>query len=206
VDLSLFAPQPKLDDKFRVIFVGMQSIQKGIGYLLEGLRPLVQRGALEIWLVGQTGSDAQEMLRQNASLFCHKGVRPRTQLASLYSQASVLVLPSVQDGFGLVMAQAMACGVPVIATTNTGAEDLFTHGVEGFIVPIRDPAAIRSAVEWMIDNPELRNEMAAAALARVKQLGGWRDYGLRCLQLYRKLTLKKATERPFENLTWSAGQ
>ena len=48
-------------------------------------------------------------------------------------------MPSVEDGFEMVMAQAMACGLPVIATTNISAEDLFTDGVEGFIVPIRIP-------------------------------------------------------------------
>jgi starch synthase len=207
VDLSMFAPQPKLDDKFRVIFVGTQSIQKGMGYLLDGLRPLVQNRAVEIWMVGQTGSDAHEILRRNATLFTHKGVQPRSQLAALYSQASVLVLPSVQDGFGLVMAQAMACGVPVIATQNTGAEDLFTaDGVEGFIIPIRNPLAIRHKVQWMLDNPELRDRMAAAAVSRVKRLGGWRTYGLQCLKVYRNLLLQKNEEDSSENFAWSARQ
>jgi glycosyltransferase involved in cell wall biosynthesis len=207
VDLSMFSPQPKLDKKFRVIFAGTQSIQKGVGYLLDGLRPLVQGRGVEIWFVGQIASDAQEIMRRNASILVHKGVQPRSQLASLYSQASVLVLPSVQDGFGLVMAQAMACGVPVIATRNTGAEDLFTaDGVEGFIVPIRNPLVLRQKVEWMLDNPELRDRMAEAALLRVKRLGGWRSYGLRCLKIYRNLLLQKNAEGSHEDLAWSASQ
>jgi len=207
VDLAMFTPQPKTDDKFRVLFVGTQSIQKGIGYLLDGLRPLVQQRSVEIWLVGQTGSDAEEILRRNASIFCHQGIQPRSRLASLYNQASVLVLPSVQDGFGLVMAQAMACGVPVIATRNTGAADLFTaDGVEGFIVPIRNPLVLRQKVEWMLDNPQGRAKMAAAALSRVKELGGWRTYGERSLQIYRELVLRKNADGTYENLVRSAGQ
>ena len=85
----------------------------------------------------------------------------------MYSQGSVLVLPSIEEGLALVQAQAMACGLPVIATTNTGAENLFSDSVEGFIVPIRNPVAIRDKVEWMIGHPIERTDMGAAALQRV---------------------------------------
>jgi len=85
----------------------------------------------------------------------------------------------------------MACGLSVIATPNTGAEDLFTDGVEGFIVPIRDPKAIREKVQWMLDNPMKRQEMGEAALQRVQQLGGWDAYGDRCLAVYRKVLAQK---------------
>jgi glycosyltransferase involved in cell wall biosynthesis len=90
----------------------------------------------------------------------------------------------------LVQAQAMACGVPVIATANTGAEDLFTDGVEGFIVPIRSPEAIREKLEWMMDNRELRDGMAEGALKRVKSLGGWERYGESVESVYRKLAAR----------------
>jgi glycosyltransferase involved in cell wall biosynthesis len=80
--------------------------------------------------------------------------------------------------------------VPVIATTNTGAEDLFTDGVEGFIIPIRSPEKIREKIEWMIDNRELRDKMAAAALERVKSLGGWNRYGERVVDVYKTLAIR----------------
>ena len=91
----------------------------------------------------------------------------------------------------------MACGLPVIVTTNTGAEDLFTHSVEGFIVPIRSPEVIREKIEWMMDNPALRDRMAAAALSRVKQLGGWDTYGDRVDSIYREL-LSRHNMQPHE--------
>ena len=81
----------------------------------------------------------------------------------------------------------MACGIPVIATTNAGAEDLFSDGVEGFIVPIRSPEAIREKLEWMIANPTLRQQMAEAALDRVKRLGGWNQYGEQVNSVYREV-------------------
>jgi glycosyltransferase involved in cell wall biosynthesis len=136
-------------------------------------------------------SSAKALLAKNQDIFIYKGVQPRAALASIYSQGSVLVLPSIEEGLGLVQAQAMACGLPVIATTNTGAENLFSDGVEGFIVPIRDPLAIRAKVEWMIGHPTERAGMREAALQRVKGLGGWNRYGEQCLAMYREIMARK---------------
>jgi glycosyltransferase involved in cell wall biosynthesis len=80
----------------------------------------------------------------------------------------------------------MACGLPVIATTNTGAEDLFTDGVEGFIVPIRNPEAIREKVLYLYEHREIRKEMARAALERVRSLGGWETYGSIIVAAYKE--------------------
>ncbi len=191
VDLSLFRPEPKHDHRFRILFVGTQSLRKGIGYLFEAVRPLVKKGAVELWLIGHTQAETKDLLGRNADLFVHHGALPRSALARYYSQGSVLVLPSIEEGLALVQAQAMACGVPVIATRNTGAEDLFDDGVEGVLVPARSPAAIRRAIQWMLDNPAKRDEMAAAALERVQRLGGWDAYGKRCLDVYRTVLEEK---------------
>jgi starch synthase len=187
VDLSEFRPAAKRDDVFRAIFVGQVTVRKGIGYLLEAIEPLVRHQRVELWIVGEIDPRMRPLLDRYKGVFAYKGVSPRQDLWQLYSQASVLVLPSVEEGLALVQAQAMACGVPVISTTNTGAEDLFTDGVEGFIVPIREPAAIREKLERMIDNNELRDKMAAAALERVKSLGGWDRYGECVEAVYKKV-------------------
>jgi glycosyltransferase involved in cell wall biosynthesis len=105
-------------------------------------------------------------------------------------ESHVLVLPSIEDGFGLVMAEAMACGCPVIASTNTGGADLFADGKEGFLVPIRDPQAIADKMQTLVDDPALRGRMSAAARSRVSQIGGWSDYGDRWVDLLEQLTGK----------------
>ena len=183
VDLSEFRPAPKEDDVFRIICVGT-SIQKGIGHLLSAVEPLVRKRLCELWIVGPIDPTARHIHEKYRDSFVYKGIYPRKELWQIYSQASVLALASVQEGLALVQAQAMACGVPVIATANTGAEDLFTDGIEGFIVPIRNPEAIRERIEWMIENPTLRRQMADAALQRVKGLGGWNQYGDRINSVY----------------------
>ena len=195
VDLAMFKREPKTDAKFRVLFAGAQSIRKGIGYLFEALRPLVKSGAIELWLVGPTPDDGKALLAQNGDLFTHHGLQPRNKLSWYYSQASVLVLPSVEEGLALVQAQALACGLPVIASVNTGAEDLFSDGVEGFIVPPKDLNVIRDRVQLLLDDPALLERMKAAALRRVQTLGGWAKYGQICRDMYHRVLLRDGAPR-----------
>jgi glycosyltransferase involved in cell wall biosynthesis len=93
------------------------------------------------------------------------------------SEAHVTILPSVEDGFGMVLAEAMACGSPVISTVNTGGFDLYEDGKEGFILPIRDSDAICMAMEKLAGDPALQQSMGAAAIAKMQHLGGWRQFG-----------------------------
>ncbi len=87
-----------------------------------------------------------------------------------------------------VQVEALACGCPVIATTNTGSEDLFTNGVEGYIVPIRSPDMIADRLHRLAADPARRFAMSQAALRRVEAIGGWSEYGEKMVALYRKLT------------------
>jgi alpha-maltose-1-phosphate synthase len=103
------------------------------------------------------------------------------------SSSHVMVLPSVEEGLALVQAQAMACGCPLISSTNTGGEDLFTDGVEGFVVPIRSPEAIAARLQQLADDAALQQRMSEAALARVHQIGGWSQYGEAWIDLLHRL-------------------
>jgi glycosyltransferase involved in cell wall biosynthesis len=95
----------------------------------------------------------------------------------LYSDGSVLVLPSIEDGFGLVIGQALACGIPVIATTHTGGPDVLEEGVNGFIVPPGDVDALQGALTTAYENRETLAEMGREARRRVEQARGWGAYG-----------------------------
>jgi glycosyltransferase involved in cell wall biosynthesis len=104
------------------------------------------------------------------------------------SSSHVLVLPSVEEGFGLVMAQAMACGCPVIASSATGAEHLFSDNEAGFIVAPRDTDALADRLQQLADDTALRQRMSAAALECVRHLGGWDNYGDLWDELLHRLT------------------
>ncbi|MGH7934157.1 MAG: glycosyltransferase family 4 protein [Candidatus Binataceae bacterium] len=183
VDLAAFQPLPKTDAVFRVIYVGGLSLRKGVPYLLEALCPL-RLPNFELCLAGPLTPELRPLMARFEGKYRYLGTVAKTELLHHYSQSSVFVLPSVEDGFGLVLGQAMACGLPVIATTNTGAEDLCANGAEGFIVPIRSAAAIRERVVQLYENPELRDQMGVAALRRVHVLGGWDNYGAQTIRNY----------------------
>ena len=187
VDLSRFSPRPRADDRFRVLFVGSASVRKGIGYLLEAARPLALKGQAEIWLVGAVSTEARALVARHADIVTLKGFVAPGELAATYAQGSVLVLPSIEEGLARVQVQAMACGLPVIATPNTGAADVLTDGREGFIVPIRDSRAIRDRLEWMLAHPAERRAMGEAARQRAEARSGWSAYGDAVDGLYRRL-------------------
>ncbi len=183
VDLSMFHPVSKNDSVFRVLYAGSFSLRKGTLYLLEAIKQLKLKN-FEFVFNGHVSSELQKFLDPYTDIIKFVGMRPFDQLYKLYSQASVFVLPTLEDGFAKVITEAMACGVPVIATTNCGAEDVMTDGQEGFIIPIRDVRAIRDRILFMYENPDIRDQMAAASLAKAKELLSCETHGLRALDAY----------------------
>jgi alpha-maltose-1-phosphate synthase len=164
-------------DRFEVLFAGAVGLRKGVPYLLEAFRKL-QHPRKRLRIAGAVQPEMKAFFRrQNLEHVEILGGLPQTKLIELMSTSHALVLPSIEDGFGLVMAQAMACGCPVVASTNTGAEDLFTDGVEGFIVPIRSPETIALRLQQLVDDPAFQQKMSHAAVQRVHQIGGWDQYG-----------------------------
>jgi len=178
VELSAFSKvsdPPK--DRFEVLFVGQVSFRKGVPYLLEAFERFGHPNK-RLRVVGAMQPEMQRFLstrRYDCVEFV--GAVPRVRLKHIMSASHVLVLPSIEEGLALVQGEAMACGCPVLSSTNTGAEDLFSDGREGFIVPIRDPRAIAEKLELLAQDPQLREAMRTAAMKRVSALGGWDTYG-----------------------------
>jgi starch synthase len=175
-------------DSFDVLFAGSISLRKGVPYLLEAFAQLkCSRKRLRI--AGHVDASMKQVLnRMPLDKVEFLGSLPPQQLAETMSRSHVLVLPSVEDGFGMVMAQAMACGCPIICSTNTGGPDLLTDGVEGFIVPIRDAGSIAVRLQELADDAARQRAMSEAAIKRVQSLDGWADYGDRWETLLRKQT------------------
>lgn len=183
-------------DRFEVLFVGSVGLRKGVPYLLEAFARL-RRGAKRMRVVGSLSPEMRGVLGQlpleHVELL---GPVPQERLPMLMSTSHAMVLPSIEEGLALVQGQALACGCPVIATTNTGAEDLFTDGVEGFILPVRRSDLLAEALQQICDHPELRQSMSEAALQRVNRLSGWDTYGQRWEDLLGRLTSASRTVDP----------
>lgn len=154
VDLSLFKPsgQPRpLNRPLTIINTGSLSLRKGTPYLLEAFR-LVQKihPSARLRLTQALQEDIRPLLGQYRDLNIDWAPSlPHAPLAERLRGADLFILPSLEDGFARTVTEALACGVPVITTSNTGASDLIQPGVNGEVVPIRDPQAIADAVfKW----------------------------------------------------------
>jgi alpha-maltose-1-phosphate synthase len=175
-------------DSFQVLFAGSVSLRKGIPYLLQAFAQL-RHPRKHLTVIGSVQPEIRSLLaRLPTDEVTFTGSLPQPLLAQRMSASHVLVLPSIEEGLALVQAQAMACGCPVLATPATGAEDLFTDQVEGFIVPARDPAALARRLQQLADDPALRQRMSERALQRVHSLGGWDAYGDQWDRLLHRLT------------------
>lgn len=163
--------------RFQILWVGHVSVAKGFMDLLTAFQQFKHPNK-SLVAIGMVHGHMSSVLRsQNLEGVKFKGQVLNADLSKYYSQSHVFAFPSIDDGFGMVMGEALACGCPVIASNHTGAEDFIQEGKEGFIVPIRSPEAICDRLERIAQAPTLREEMSTAALARMKCLGGWEAYG-----------------------------
>ncbi len=184
VETQRFSPGAKRDTAFRILAAGI-SLQKGTPYLLDAVRG-IDRPEVELVFLGGMGDDVAPILARHEGRYRWPGYVNEEHLVGLMRQGSVFVQPSVQDGFGLMIPQAMAVGLPVICTTNTAGPDLIRDGVEGFIVPIRDPETLRDRLSYLYEHPEVCRRMGEAAAARAHEFA-WDAYGDRICAEYRRL-------------------
>lgn len=176
VDLEMFYPVKKEDGRFRVLYAGQISYRKGIPYLLNAFSD-IKLPDFELVLLGKVQPEIASYFYKNLGNGHYFGLQKRSDLSWWYSQSSVFVIASIEEGLATVIAQAMACALPIVATQNSGAEELVTDGIEGFIIPARDPEILREKVLYLYENPEIRENMGRAALEKVKAINGWNQYG-----------------------------
>jgi starch synthase len=108
------------------------------------------------------------------------GVLPHSQLLKAMTQAHLFVFPSIVEGFGMVITEAIAAGLPVITTSHTAGPDFLSEGHDGFIVPIRDPCAIAEKITLLAENECLRRMMAQNAISLARNMS-WFKYEQRLL-------------------------
>jgi glycosyltransferase involved in cell wall biosynthesis len=186
VDVQRFRPAPaRATHPFRALFVGQVTLRKGVQYLLEAWKQLKWRDA-ELWLVGQVMPDFRTVLRQYANLPGLRILGYLPDLIAVYQTSDAFVLPSVEDGFALVVPEAMACGLPVIVSDHTGAADLVRHGESGFVVIYNDVAQYAHALETLCINSARGREMGEAGRVTA-QAHTWEVYRQKLVDLHLQL-------------------
>ncbi len=199
VDQRLFSREPDLEhhiqatrgyserktNPFRVIYAGQIIPRKGVHYLLEAFSRMKTQNA-ELLLIGSSEPAMfpvlQKAMRDTPNIHL-VGEIPKIELFRYYNSGSVLVLPSLADACGLVVLEAMACGLSVIVTENTGSKEAVQQGVNGFIVPIRDAHAIQEKLIFLYEHRDVLQAMSQAALLSVREFT-WDRYGQRLLDAY----------------------
>jgi len=150
VDSRHFRPpsQRKLDRSrpLRLLFVGTINQRKGIKYLLQALE-LLPGLPLEVTVCGRPVDDLA-LFRQFADRVRIRPSVSASELLECYQEAELFVFPSVAEGFGQVLLEAMASGLPVLSTTHTAAPDLIREGIEGFVVEPRRPDLLANRIAW----------------------------------------------------------
>jgi glycosyltransferase involved in cell wall biosynthesis len=170
--------------KLRVLFAGSLGQRKGLSYLLRALDSL--GGNAELTLLGRKATENCAPLE--AAVRKHRWIPtlPHHSVLREMQRHDVLVLPSLFEGFGLVILEAMAQGLVVIATPHTAAPDLIDDGIDGFIVPIRSAQAIAERLELLLQDPPRLHEMKLAA-RRKAELHRWEAYRQSLARLAREV-------------------
>ena len=168
------------------MFTSLLTARKGILYLLDALRALKPRAALRLTLCTR-GPAGSEMLKGYSDLPVDLKVGlSGERLAAELRDCDLFVFPSLAEGFGQVILEAMSCGVPVVATPHTCAPDVIEHGTHGFIVPIRDAGAIAERISWGMDHRDELAAMGEAAARRAREFS-WARFRAGVRDAYRKM-------------------
>jgi glycosyltransferase involved in cell wall biosynthesis len=198
IDECLFHPPNRrgASQLFRVCYTGRLELGKGVLYLIEAWKRLRLKNA-ELLLIGAVRPEIKETLTALSS----DGIRitgflPREIVAQQLRQSSLFVFPSLHEGLAQSLLEAMASGLPVIATPNAGAEDCITTGQDGFVVQARDVAELAESILWCYRNRDALEPMGKNARAKVESVFTMNSYRARMTGFYEGLERVLLGKRP----------
>jgi glycosyltransferase involved in cell wall biosynthesis len=179
VDVQRFRPggSPARNGSVRLLYVGRLTYQKGVDVLIQALHKLASKIQFEVELVGD--GNARRPLERMVQKFglaerLHfTGWLDQTEIPQRYQQADIFVLPSRDEGMANVILEAMASGLPVIATSIAGNVELVQHGENGLLVTPDDPEQLADALLALMNEVELRQRMGSSGRALVERGYSW---------------------------------
>jgi glycosyltransferase involved in cell wall biosynthesis len=145
----------------RIVYTGILSFRKGMHDMLAVLQALGQR--MQFRLVGPVLKECGGFVRAAQRYASVQPAVAERRLQAAYDWGDIFLLPTIEDGFAVVLAQAQAAGLPILATTNCAAPDIIAGGGQGWIVPVRDAQAIIDRLRWC-------DEQRATVATMVEQL------------------------------------
>lgn len=161
------------EDRLKIVWAGSFSIRKGAHLFVEAWRSLKSRDA-QVDIYGAVTLPNRLISPLPTGMTFHGSI-VRPKLFQAFEQADVLIFPTLSDGFGMVVTEAFARGLPVITTNSAGASDLVVHGRNGLIIESGEVEPITDALKWCLDNRDKLLEMRPFALETAKNWQ-WADY------------------------------
>jgi len=137
-------------EPLRVLTVGSFNLRKGALDLVEIAKRV--NGRMKFRMVGDAASDMLRLKKAGPIEFI--GRQPQFSLPSIYREADLFLFPTIEDGYAVVLSQAQAAGLPVLATPNCSAPDIVKENKNGWVLPIRNPGAFVEKLEWCDSNRE----------------------------------------------------
>jgi len=169
IDHHLFTPinqnHQKKAKNINVLFCGKLTRRKGAHWLA----PIAERLDKRINILYTSGLQPTGTSLNHPQLIC-VGSIPYQQMPALYQNADILLFPTAREGFGLAAAEAMACGLPVVATNCSSLPELIDNGKGGFLCPIGNVDAFAEKINFLAENPGLRREMGEYNRAKVEKM------------------------------------
>jgi len=172
------------NEPLKLLFVGGLSQRKGIANIFEAVKPLQKHIALTI--VGYKA--VEDCVPLNKALTEHKWIPslPHGEILKLMQQHDVLLFPSLFEGFGLVITEAMSQGTPVITTDRTAGPDLLTHGENGWLIDAGSTVALQETIEKILEHRNIVESVGHEAL-KTAERRPWAMYGSDLVHVLRKL-------------------
>ena len=185
VNTEVFKPRQEVPTRPKFVSIGTICVRKGFQYLFRALELVRQKlPEAELVVVGDYKTDFRRERPRWEGAFTHFPNLAHTELAQLLQTCTAFVFPSQEEGFARVIPEAMAAGLPVLASYESGATTLVEDGVQGIIVKGRDPEHIAAAMVRVATDLQLNRSMGEAAHKKGAVSNTWQDYGDRLLAEY----------------------
>lgn len=187
-DLNEFNRTDNDPKDFTIISVGQISVRKGSIYLLKAFEDLNLDNS-KLILVGNIENDLKDHLEpflSNPNIIFKSHVK-QTKLSDLYNNSHLFVTTSLEEGLAMVQPQAMACGLPIICTTNSGGAEIVDEGTNGFICPIRDVDYLKNKISFFYYNRDKLKNFSENSYKKAREYLSWDNYSQKVYEEYKKL-------------------
>jgi len=190
INTDFFYPLPQIERSNNQILVtnSADTSLKGLSYLLQAVSSIKKKRAIKLTVIGTPKKNGtnEQLVKDLGIHDCvnFTGRIEYDEFARYYAEATMAVIPSVYEGFGMPAGEAMACGIPVISTTGGALPEVV--GNAGILVPPADKEALEKAILYLLDDPERCRKLGEAGLKRVRNAFTWPHAAQKTVDIYRE--------------------